>query len=168
MRHDPEVVGPHDPILSITQFSSTLAKSCVAIFCHNLGASTLSWRRHRLNENLLSTHSNIASSSNPDTSRWKAEIVDPWVLRPSVFCRHAWVIERHLDVHACHVHRGADHTAMPQHGSSVIITCKCWQLMPSILPTCNFFQLSGSFLFQTKNNARCVPFDITDVTAMAL
>ena len=26
---------------------------CVTIFCHNLGASKLSWRRHRLNEKLL-------------------------------------------------------------------------------------------------------------------
>ena len=50
MGHDP-VVGPHEAANLMCPF--------------NLGASTLPWRRHRLNENLLSTHSNIACPSNP-------------------------------------------------------------------------------------------------------
>ena len=64
---------------SFVQFSSTCAKSCVAIFCHNLGAPALPRRRHRLNEKLLSARSNIAWPSNPATSRRKAEIIHPWV-----------------------------------------------------------------------------------------
>ena len=110
-------------LLFLNQFSSTLANSCVAIFCHNLGASTLPWRRHRLNEILLSTHSNIACPTNPDISRRRAEINHPCVLWLHKCCHvpRSCLIERRIDVHVCQVHCGADHTAMPQHGSSVLL-----------------------------------------------
>ena len=36
------------PMSLCFHFSSTEAGSCAAIICHNLGASTLPWRRHRL------------------------------------------------------------------------------------------------------------------------
>ena len=54
MGHDPEVVGLHETACVLFALPSpegypTFASSCVAIFCHNLGASTLPWRRHRLN-----------------------------------------------------------------------------------------------------------------------
>ena len=38
----------------------------------------------------------------------------------------------------------------------VAITCKYWQFIPLIPPTCNFFQIS-SFFFETQNNGGRVP-----------
>ena len=51
----------------------------------------------------------------------------------------------------------------------VIMTCKFWQLVPSTLPSCNFFQLSSSFSFSRRRIIQdAYHFDITDVNAMAL
>ena len=50
----------------------------------NLGASTQPRRGHRSNENLLSTHSNIAWPSKSATSRKKAEKIHPCVFGLSI------------------------------------------------------------------------------------
>ena len=99
MGQDPEVIGPHaaaylmclftfelqqDGHLFLVQFSITLTKSCVNIFCHNREASTLSWRRHRLKAKLLSTHLSIAFPSSPDISREKAAVNHPCVSEFSI------------------------------------------------------------------------------------
>ena len=51
----------------------------------------------------------------------------------------------------------------------IIITCNCWQLIPLTPPTCNFFQLSGSFSFSRRRIRQdAYHFDISDVSAVAL
>ena len=50
----------------------------------------------------------------------------------------------------------------------VAITCKRWQLIPFIPPTCNFFKFSGSFFSRRRIIQKAYHFDITDVSAMAL
>ena len=76
MGHDPEVVGPHEtaylmcplPVQEdlhfvLVQCSSTLAKSCAAIFCHNLGTSTRPWRNTDWMRNCSQRTRNIAFPS---------------------------------------------------------------------------------------------------------
>ena len=156
------VLGPSKSrgmsVLFLVQNSSTLVKSCVVIFCHNLRASTLPWRRHRVNEKLLSTHSNIVWPSNPVIPRKSAEIIHPWVSWSSIIfstCLDlvSWhvVLTSYLPITVLNVRNGHVSTwepfppVLPCGSRFVIITYKCWQLIPSTPPTCNFFQSSDSF-----------------------
>ena len=51
----------------------------------------------------------------------------------------------------------------------VIITCKCWQLVPATPPKCRFFQFSGSYdLSRRRIIQDAYHFDITDDNAIAL
>ena len=89
-----------------------LSKSRAVILCHTPGASTLPWRRHRLNEKLPSTHSNIAFSFNPNISRKWAAINHPCVSVHSVCHPRSGLIERRLDVQACQIHCWSYHTVI--------------------------------------------------------
>ena len=64
------------PILFFFQPLSTSQKMCLPIFCHSVGASTLTWR-HLVSLTLLSTFSKVASPSKPSISRDRADI-HPW------------------------------------------------------------------------------------------
>ena len=43
-------------------------------------------------------------------------------------------------------------------GTCVIITCECWQLIPSIPPTCSCLSSSGSFSFSRQDHTWGTPF----------
>ena len=88
------------------------------------------------------------------------------------------LIESSSCIQVCHAHRRSYYSTtffiteflsscQPQCFCSkyVTIICKCWQLIPSIPPTCRFFHFSGS---KRRRRQDAYHWDITDVNAIAL
>ena len=75
------------PLGFLTHSSSTFAMSCMAVFCHNLGASTLFCLRHRAKARRKICFPCIRTLpvpvAQPSRAR-KATIIHPWTLRPSI------------------------------------------------------------------------------------
>ena len=181
--HD-NIVDSHSCDESKTSNELSVSHRLWAIFCHESGSfdgtlTTASGERdptlHTLEHCLpfLSSHLTQKGSNNPPVG-----IV---TFHNQCDMPRSRLVERCLDVHARQVH--CEHTTLPCFNMGllsschsqcfcskfVIITCKIWQLTPSIPPKCHFFQLSGSFSFSRRRITQdAYHFDITEVNAMAL
>ena len=156
-------------------------KICFANLTHRVEASTLTLRMQRASLNLLSTFSKVTCPSSLHISRNKRTVIHPRASCPPKSFAISFYIKCRLAVLAAGVLRGSFLAALPilfrlssYHfqcfcNSCGIITWKCWQLIPSIPPTCSCFHPSDSCCLSNRRTQQVAHhFGITDVGAMAL